>query len=93
MFSRSLILLFLALGVSAAERTFDFGELGGKQASNRFHSAVTGRGQPGDWRILQEDVPLNHPRRVAEITDRLQTSRVGAALAGPRGNPCAALHF
>src|ERR1051326_8756658 len=50
-------LLMLALPVLAAERKFDFGEFRENQTPPGFRSAVTGKGKPGDWKIILEDVP------------------------------------
>jgi hypothetical protein len=61
MFPRLLLLLFCAGAASAAERRFDFTELAGRQAPTNFRSTITGRGQPGDWKVLMEDVPLVVP--------------------------------
>ena len=47
----------LALPVLAAERKFDFGEFRENQTPPGFRSAVTGKGKPGDWKIILEDVP------------------------------------
>ena len=50
-------LLLLALPALAAERTFDFGQLPVGQCPTGFVSVLTGRGRPGDWRIVAEEVP------------------------------------
>ena len=41
----------------AAERTFDFSDFPLNQAPAGFVSTVTGGGKPGDWRIIEDDVP------------------------------------
>jgi hypothetical protein len=56
MFPKLLPLIFGLAVASAAERRFDFSELN-TPASTNFRSTVTGRGQPGDWKMLMEDVP------------------------------------
>jgi hypothetical protein len=45
------------LPVSAGERKFDFGEYPVDQTPLRFHSTVAGRGKPGDWRVILDEVP------------------------------------
>ncbi|HZR18089.1 MAG TPA: family 16 glycoside hydrolase [Verrucomicrobiae bacterium] len=49
--------LLLALPAIAAERKFDFGEFHEGQTPPGFRSAVTGKGKPGEWKIILEDVP------------------------------------
>ncbi|HTD65056.1 MAG TPA: family 16 glycoside hydrolase [Candidatus Limnocylindria bacterium] len=61
MFSRPLLLLLLIPGAFAAERKFDFSEVGDRQTPTNFHSSVTGRGQPGEWKVLTDEVPLIVP--------------------------------
>jgi len=47
----------LALPALAAERKFDFSELHENQTPPGFRSTVTGKGKPGDWRIVLDEVP------------------------------------
>ena len=47
----------LTLHLVAAERTFDFSDFPLNQAPTGFVSTVTGTGKPGDWRIIEDDVP------------------------------------
>ena len=61
MFRIALSLFLCAIAVSAAEHKFDFSEFRENQSPTNFRSAVTGRGQPGDWRVVMEDVPLVVP--------------------------------
>ena len=61
MFTRFVSLLLCACAASAAERKFDFGAFGENQSPTNFRSAVTGRGQPGDWKVVMEEVPLIVP--------------------------------
>jgi hypothetical protein len=51
------VLLLLALPCLAAERKFDFGEFNENQLPPGFRSTVTGKGKPGDWKIVMDDVP------------------------------------
>ncbi|HVY70012.1 MAG TPA: family 16 glycoside hydrolase [Verrucomicrobiae bacterium] len=44
-----------------AERFFDFSKFEPNQPPPGFHSTVTGRGKPGDWKIILEDVPPTLP--------------------------------
>lgn len=50
-------LLLLALPVLAAERQFNFGDFGENEIPPGFRSALTGSGKPGDWKVIQENVP------------------------------------
>ena len=50
-------LTLLVLPAAAAERTFDFSEWREKQTLPGFRSSVTGKGKPGDWKIILDDVP------------------------------------
>ena len=45
----------------AAERSFDFSEAQTNQTPPGCFSTVAGVGKPGDWRIIQDDVPLALP--------------------------------
>jgi hypothetical protein len=47
----------LALPALAAERKFDFSELHENQTPPGFRSTVTGKGKPGEWRIVLDEVP------------------------------------
>jgi hypothetical protein len=49
--------LLLVLPAAAAERSFDFGEWRQSQTLPGFRSSVTGKGKPGDWKIILDDVP------------------------------------
>lgn len=46
-----------ALTVRGAERRFDFGQAPLGQPPPGFRSAVSGGGKPGDWRIIEDEVP------------------------------------
>jgi len=63
-FRRLLIweLLLLASATFGAEKTFDFGEWRQSQTLPGFRSTVTGKGKPGEWKVLLDDVaPLLQP--------------------------------
>lgn len=47
----------LALPVSAAEIKIDLGQFRLDESPPGFHSAVTGKGKPGDWKVILADVP------------------------------------
>jgi hypothetical protein len=49
----------LAVSAQAADLYFDFGS---SNALSGFHSTVTGEGQPGLWRVLEDDVPGSIPK-------------------------------
>lgn len=50
-------LLLLTLSARAAEHRFDFSSMRQGGSIVGFRSAVMGKGQPGDWKILLDDVP------------------------------------
>jgi hypothetical protein len=50
-------LVWLALPAMAAEHKFDFGEVLPGQTPPGFHSTLMGKGSPGDWKIILDDVP------------------------------------
>lgn len=59
---RSFCLLFLALECAlAAERTFDFTGTRDGELPAGFKPAMTGRGTPGTWRVIMDEVPLVLP--------------------------------
>jgi hypothetical protein len=49
--------MMLVMPAIAAERKFDFGEFRDNETPPGFRSAVTGRGKPGDWKVILKDVP------------------------------------
>src|SRR5882672_8644953 len=51
----SWILMLLVLTASAAERRLDFGKAGENRLPAGFRSTVTGKGKPGEWKVLLED--------------------------------------
>lgn len=51
------VLFLLAVPAMAAERKFDFSEFRQNETPPGFRSAVTGKGKPGDWKVILEDVP------------------------------------
>lgn len=46
-----------ALSLPAAELSFDFSRATVNETPSNFVSKVTGQGQPGDWKVLEIDVP------------------------------------
>ncbi|HWI58516.1 MAG TPA: family 16 glycoside hydrolase [Bacillota bacterium] len=50
-------LVLLALPAMAAERVFDFGATRQGQAPEGFRSTLTGKGKPGIWQVLLDEVP------------------------------------
>ena len=50
-------LLLIALSSRGAEHRFDFSEMREGGTNQGFRSAVMGRGKPGDWKIILDDVP------------------------------------
>lgn len=53
----ALILLSLALPLTAAERKFNLSDFPEGQTPTGFRSLITGDGKPGDWKILLDDAP------------------------------------
>jgi len=53
----------LAWTASGAERTFNFGEYPFDKTPSNFVSAVTGRGDPGDWKVMLDEAPSLMPAR------------------------------
>lgn len=51
----------LALPAMGAERQFDFSAVAENQAPPGFRSTVTGKGKPGDWQVILDDVPSLFP--------------------------------
>ncbi|MEY2430002.1 MAG: hypothetical protein QOJ40_2887 [Verrucomicrobiota bacterium] len=49
-------LLLVVRGI-AAERKFDFADVPENQAPAGFRSTAAGKGKPGDWRIIMDEVP------------------------------------
>jgi hypothetical protein len=54
-------LALLALPTIAAERRFDFSDVPEDKTPPGFRSTVTGRGKPGEWRVILDDVPSQFP--------------------------------
>jgi hypothetical protein len=54
-------LLLLALAAPAAERRFDFSDTSANQPPPGFRSTVTGKGKPGEWRVVLDEVPSQMP--------------------------------
>ena len=61
MFKTLLALSLCSAAAHCAERKFDFGAFGENQSPTNFRSAVTGRGQLGEWKVVMEDVPMVVP--------------------------------
>jgi len=57
MFQRLFALFVCAACAFAGERRFDFSEFRESQTPPGFRSALTGRGQPGDWKVVTAEVP------------------------------------
>src|SRR5262245_5437396 len=50
-------LLAGSFSAGGEEFKFDFGEFLGTQIPTNFHSVVVGKGKPGEWKVLQDEVP------------------------------------
>src|SRR4051812_3919661 len=46
-----------AFSIFAVERRFDFSQFALNQSPTGFVSVVSGQGKPGDWKIIEDDVP------------------------------------
>jgi hypothetical protein len=55
--------VLLALSTFGAERNFSFGEYPLDQTPSNFLSTVGGKGKPGEWKVLLDDVPSAMPAR------------------------------
>jgi hypothetical protein len=67
------LLWLLPLAGLAAERRFDFTDASEDQTPPGFRSAVTGKGKPGEWKIVLDDVPSQMPAlssRAASVAKR-----------------------
>lgn len=53
--------LGLAAWASAAEQKFEFGETPPDQPPAGFRSLLTGQGQPGEWKVILDDLPTALP--------------------------------
>ncbi|MDB6025381.1 MAG: hypothetical protein JWM68_1604 [Verrucomicrobiales bacterium] len=53
----SLLLALMTCSAFAAERNFDFKQFPLNQTPTNFVSTVSGEGKPGDWKIIEDDVP------------------------------------
>ena len=75
------VLLLLALPVTAAERKIDFSEFTDGAMPAGFRSAVTGRGKPGDWKVIQEPVAPMLPSLTSQASPAHTSHAVLAQLA------------
>lgn len=73
----SLLAALLALTALAAERDLNFGDYPLDQTPSNFLSTVAGRGKPGDWRIILDDVPSAMPSRNPNAPSVTQRSVLG----------------
>jgi hypothetical protein len=78
----------VALPVPAAETTFSFGDFPLDQTPPGFRSIVAGRGKPGDWKIVMDEVPP----LLAPLTAKAPTVASRAVLAQKAREPLA-VHF
>jgi hypothetical protein len=75
--------LALALPVSGAELKFDFSDCATGSTPTNFVNAVAGAGQPGDWKIVLDDVPP----LLAPLTMQAPAVTKRAVLAQTSRNP------
>jgi hypothetical protein len=67
--------LALAVSVSGAEIKINFGDFAGGQSPTNFHNALAGAGQPGDWKIVTDDVPQAFAPLMPQITSTAPAAR------------------
>ena len=60
------LVLALALSARGAEIKFDFGEFAADQTPPGFHSIVSGKGKPGVWKVIMDEVPPLLPPLTAQ---------------------------
>jgi Domain of Unknown Function (DUF1080) len=60
--------LILALPSFGAEKKFDFSEVRENQTPPGFRSIVNGLGNPGDWKVILDEVPPLMPRLTAQAS-------------------------
>ena len=75
--------LALAASVPGAEIRFDFTDALAGSAPTNFHAALAGSGQPGDWKVLMDEVPP----LLAPLTDRAPSVTRRAVLAQTSRDP------
>lgn len=82
---RFIVCLCLTLAASArgAEIRFNFSDDLAGSAPTNFHTALAGRGQPGNWKILMDDVPP----LLAPLTDQAPSVTRRAVLAQTSQDP------
>lgn len=51
------LLLLAGLRLGAAERAFDFGKYPLNETPKGFQSLLTGQGRPGEWKVIEDEVP------------------------------------
>lgn len=88
---RLILILAAALAVwpaAATELVFDFGDFTVDHTPTNFTSLVAGRGKPGDWRIMLDEVPPT----LAPLTTKALAVTSRAVLAQKTREPVAA-HF
>jgi hypothetical protein len=67
-------LLLSAWSGIAAERKFEFSELHENQTPAGFRSTVTGKGKPGEWKVIQENVASLLPALTSQPSPVMKTT-------------------
>ena len=73
----------LAASVFGAEIKIDFSDLSAGSSPTNFHRALAGGGQPGDWKIVMDEVPP----LLAPLTDKAPVETRRAVLAQTSQDP------
>lgn len=77
-------LVFLALPVFPAERKFNFSDFRQNETPPGFQSTVTGRGKPGEWKVILEEVAPLLPQLTSQQAPSHAAHSVLAQLAQDR---------
>jgi hypothetical protein len=75
------MLLLLVLPTLAAERKFDFSDFRENETPPGFHSALSGKGKPGSWKVILDDVASQLPPLTSQPTPSHTKQSVLAQLA------------
>ena len=82
----ALVAVLASLPATAAERIFNFSDFALDRSPTNFTSLVAGRGRPGDWRIIMDQVPP----ALTPLTARAPAVSARAVLAQQAREPLAA---
>ncbi len=75
------VLPLLAISAAAAELKFNFSGFHENETPPGFRSTVTGKGKPGDWKMIREEVPSQFPPLTSQPTPSHASHLVVAQLS------------